>query len=71
MTVLILFDRLDVDTTYFAYACAVCELQKMHTRQEHKKSKRLRLVQKCLTRSYDLNGTFLSLILINIFKYVY
>ena len=61
MTVLILFDRLDVDTTYFAYACAVCELQKMHTRQVHKKSRRLRSVQKCLTRSYDLNGTFLSL----------
>ena len=61
MTVLILFDRLGVDTTYFAYAGVVYEWQKMHTRQEHKKSKRLRLVQKCLTRSYDLNGTFLSL----------
>ena len=61
MTVLILFDRLDVDTTYFAYAFAVCEWQKMHTRQVHKKSRRLRSVQKCLTRSYDLNGTFLSL----------
>ena len=63
MTVLILFDRLDVDTTYFAYAFAVCEWQKMHTRQVHKKSRRLRSVQKCLTRSYDLNGTFLSLLI--------
>ena len=60
MIVLILYERLDIHTTYFAYAFVAYEWQRMRMPLVHKKLKRLRSVQLCLTHSYDLNGAFLS-----------
>ena len=63
MVVLILFKRTNIHTTYFAYAFVAYEWQRMRMPLVYKKLKKLRSVRLRLTRSYDLNGTFLSLCL--------
>ena len=61
MIVLILFERSDIHTTYFDYASAVYESQRMHKLQGRKKLKRLKPVQLRQACNYDLNGTWFCL----------